>query len=263
MSTFRVVSLQSGSNGNCYFVESGDVRLLIDAGITASRTAERLNLLGVDTASIQGIVVSHAHSDHLCGTGVLHRKYQIPVWLSQGTYHHAAATASIAKKLGKLQEPHLFHAGETLRFGGLTIETIATPHDSPDSVCFVLDNGSVRFGIMTDLGCCFLGLGGIVETLNAMLLESNYDTKMLESGPYPEELKQRIKSNYGHLSNDESAGLIRKHGKKLRWVCLGHLSENNNTPEKTLDTHRKIVGDNLNIVIASRYQCTEIPPLSY
>jgi phosphoribosyl 1,2-cyclic phosphodiesterase len=256
-----MVSLQSGSNGNSYFVESGNIRLLIDAGITASRTVERLTSLGIDIASIQGILISHAHSDHISGAGVLHRRYKIPVWLTPGAYQQAGDSRNLAKKLGKLQEPHLFHAGESLQFDGVTIETISTPHDALDSVCFVFDDGVVRLGIITDLGCRFLGLGEIVETLDAILLESNYDEKMLETSTYPEELKQRIRSNIGHLSNIESAGLIQKHGKKLRWVCLGHLSENNNTPEKTLDTHRKIIGNHLDIFIASRYQCTELPVL--
>ncbi|MDR2117530.1 MAG: MBL fold metallo-hydrolase [Planctomycetaceae bacterium] len=261
MNTLRLVSLQSGSNGNSYFLESGDIRLLIDAGMTASRTVERLSHVGVDISSIRGIVISHAHSDHICGAGVLHRRYKIPVWLTQGTYRHVTTPSKIARKLGKLQEPHIFQAGETLRFGDLTIETISTPHDAPDSVCFVFDDGLVRLGIMTDLGCCFLGLGEVVETLDAILLESNYDEKMLETGAYPEELKQRIRSDIGHLSNVESAKLIQKHGKKLRWVCLGHLSEQNNTPEKTLATHQKMIGNHLDIFIASRYQCTELPIL--
>ncbi|MDR1141583.1 MAG: MBL fold metallo-hydrolase, partial [Planctomycetaceae bacterium] len=235
----------------------------IDAGITASRTVERLNHFGIDIASVQGIVISHAHSDHISGAGVLHRRYKIPVWLSQGTYHHAVTSPNIARKLGKLQEPHLFHAGESLQFENLTVETISTPHDSPDSVCFVFDDGSVRFGIMTDLGCRFLGLGEIVETLDALLLESNYDETMLAAGIYPEELKRRIRSNAGHLSNVESAELIQKHGKKLRWACLGHLSENNNTPQKALNTHRKMIGDPLDLFVASRYQCTEIPTLQH
>ncbi|MDR2755432.1 MAG: MBL fold metallo-hydrolase [Planctomycetaceae bacterium] len=261
MNALRIVSLQSGSNGNSYFVESGNIRFLIDSGITASRTVERLTHAGIDIASVQGILISHAHSDHISGAGVLHRRYKIPVWLTQGAYHQVSTSPNIAKKLGKLQEPHLFHAGESLQFDGVTIETISTPHDALDSVCFVFDDGQVRLGIITDLGCRFLGLGEIVETLDAILLESNYDEKMLETGMYPEELKQRIRSNTGHLSNIESAKLIQQHGKHLRWACLGHLSEHNNTPEKTLDTHQKMIGNNLDIFIASRYQCTELPAL--
>jgi phosphoribosyl 1,2-cyclic phosphodiesterase len=261
MNKFRMVSLQSGSVGNCYFVESGDVRLLLDAGITATRTVDRLASIGVDITTIQGIVISHAHSDHINGTGVLHRRYNIPVWMTNGTYQHATTTSNIARKLGRLNEPHLFHARETLQFGTLALETISTPHDVPDSVCFVLDNGTSRLGIMTDLGCRFLGLDGIIATLDGVLLESNYDKEMLETGPYPEELKQRIRSDSGHLSNDDAAELIYKYGQRLRWACLGHLSEKNNTPEKALDTHRKIIGTNLNIFTASRYGCTLAPDL--
>ncbi|MDR0335909.1 MAG: MBL fold metallo-hydrolase [Planctomycetaceae bacterium] len=263
MNAFRIISLQSGSNGNCYFIESGETRLLIDAGITASRTADRLNACGIDVSSVQGIIISHAHSDHISGAGVLHRRYKIPVWLTRGTYHQATTSPNVARKLGKLQEPHLFQAGESFQLGGLTIETMSTPHDAQDSVCFAFDDGSVRFGIMTDLGCRFLGLGEMVETLDAILLESNYDETMLATGAYPEETKQRIQSDIGHLSNVESAKLIQKYGKKLRWACLGHLSEHNNTPQKALQTHRTIIGDSLDLFIASRYQYTEVPTLEH
>jgi phosphoribosyl 1,2-cyclic phosphodiesterase len=235
--------------------------LLIDAGITAARVVERLDFIGVDISTIQGVVISHAHTDHIRGSGVLHRKYKLPIWLSKGTYKQATALPSLVKKMGRLTEPNLFEAGEGVCFGSLRVETSPTPHDALDAVCFAIDNGSTRLGIMTDLGCRFLGLGAVIESLDGVLLESNYDEKMLENGPYPEELKQRIRSDSGHLSNTESADLLRRHGKRLRWACLGHLSENNNTPEKTLETHRQTAGTNLPLFVASRYGCTQTPDI--
>ena len=132
-----------------------------------------------------------------------------------------------------------------------------TTHDVPEGVCFVVDNGMVRLGIMTDLGFPFLGLKETIATLDGVYLESNYDIEMLENGGYPDELKRRIRSNEGHLSNEEAANLL-KSGKRLRWACLGHLSANNNTPEAVLKIHREILGEVLPLYIAPRLEVSEM-----
>jgi phosphoribosyl 1,2-cyclic phosphodiesterase len=253
----RFVSLQSGSNGNCLFVESNGTRLLFDAGLTGLQTKLRLAEIGVDPATIQGLVISHAHSDHISGAGVLHRQFGIPVWMTHGTF----VQAKERKKIGRIGEPNLFSAGTVLRFGSMTVETIQTTHDASDAVCFIVDNGTVRLGIMTDMGCRFLGLKEAVATLDGILLESNYDSDMLENGYYSAELKQRIRSGSGHLSNIEAAELLHDAGKKLRWACLGHLSADNNRPEIAVETHRKILGGNLPLYAASRYELTAVPEL--
>lgn len=253
----RIVSLQSGSNGNCYFVETRGVQLLFDAGLSGSLTVERLQDAGIDIATIQGIIISHDHSDHIKGVGVLHRRYGIPVWMTRGTY----VRATDKKRIGRIGDPNLFHAEDTLSFGKVSVETLATTHDAADGVCFVVDNGKFRLGIMTDLGCRFLGLREAVAGLDGILLESNYDPDMLKNGRYPEELQQRIRSDQGHLSNEEAAELLHKAGKKLRWACLGHLSEENNEPALALQTHRTILGRSLPLLTASRYECTELPRL--
>ncbi len=253
----RLVSLQSGSNGNCYFVESRGVRLLFDAGLTGVLTAARLQNVGIDVATIHGMIISHDHSDHIKGVGVLHRRYGIPVWMTKGTYDWATQR----KKIGHIDNPNLFHPSDTLPFGKLTVETLATTHDAADGVCFIVDNGKFRLGIMTDLGCLFLGLREAMKSLDAVLLESNYDPEMLKQGRYPEDLQRRIRSDQGHLSNEEAAELLNTSGKKLRWACLGHLSEENNEPSLAIETHRKILGRTLTLLTASRQACTEPPML--
>ncbi len=255
--TLRIVSLQSGSNGNGYFVESGGVRLLFDAGLTGAVTTDRLDAVGVDITSIQGIIISHDHSDHIRGVGVLHRRYGIPVWMTHGTYDRAVQK----NRIGRLSHPHLFQAADTLTFGHISVETLATTHDAADGVCFVVDNGSRRLGIMTDLGCRFLGLREAVASLDGVLLESNYDPVMLQNGRYPADLQRRIRSDKGHLSNDEAAELLCHAGKKLRWACLGHLSEENNEPALALKTHRRILGQSFPLLTASRYDCFVLPDL--
>ena len=250
----RFVSLQSSSKGNCYFVESGDVRLLFDAGLTGLQTKQRLESIGVDIETIQAVLISHAHSDHVYYAGVLQRQFQLPIWMTSGTFSKMCET----NKLGRVSEPHLFDGGDTLSFGSVNVETIPTTHDAPEGVCFVVDNGSARLGIMTDLGSRFFGLTEIIATLDGVFIESNYDPEMLENGEYPDELKQRIRGNHGHLSNVESAELLLKSGTRLRWACLGHLSAHNNCPEVALETHRKILGETLPLYVAPRNEVSDV-----
>jgi phosphoribosyl 1,2-cyclic phosphodiesterase len=250
----RFASLQSGSNGNCLFVETDGVRLLFDAGLTGLQTKRRLESLGVGIETVQAVVVSHAHSDHIYYAGVLQRQYDLPIWMTSGTFQKMLTT----KSLGRVREPHLFNSGDTLQFGSVKVETISTTHDAPEGVCFVVDSGTIRLGIMTDLGSQFLGLTEIITTLDAVYLESNYDPEMLENSEYPEDLKQRIQSDQGHLSNAEAAELLWQSRNRLRWACLGHLSAKNNCPTVALATHRKILGATLPLHIAPRYEVSEM-----
>ena len=250
----RFASLQSGSNGNCLYVESGDVKLLFDAGLTGLQTKQRLESLGVDIMEVQAVVISHAHDDHIRYAGVLQRQYNVPIWMTPGARGKVRET----RRLGQISEPYLFNGGDTVTFDTVKVETIPTTHDVPEGVCFVVDNGTVRLGLMTDLGSRFLGLKEIIATLDGIYLESNYDTDMLENGEYHEDLKQRIRGGRGHLSNTEAAELLLQSGKRLRWACLGHLSAKNNTPEAALETHRNILGDMIPLHIAPRHGVSEI-----
>jgi phosphoribosyl 1,2-cyclic phosphodiesterase len=164
-------------------------------------------------------------------------------------------------KLGKFRELRIFASGATLDFGDVAVETIRTPHDGVDGVGFVVSDGSRCIGVLTDLGHVFDGLGQLMAELDAVLIESNYDPHMLENGPYPWFLQQRISGVGGHLSNDEAAGLLRDAaGPKLRWACLGHLSEENNTPQIAMTTHRRVLGERFALHLASR--CGAIGPLT-
>ncbi len=158
----------------------------------------------------------------------------------------------------KLDDVRYFKAGSALQFGKVTVETIPTPHDTVDSVAFVVDDGNKRLGILTDLGHAFDHLASVVRTLDAVVIESNHDSEMLANGPYPESLKQRIRGRGGHLSNVDSAGLVRAAGNRLKWACLAHLSEDNNDPELAVETHRREVGNRLPLFVASRYEATDV-----
>ena len=250
----RVISLQSGSNGNCVYVEADGVKLLFDAGISGIQVQDRLAIHGRATEGIDAVLISHDHIDHSRSMGILHRKFGLPVYATAKTYGAAKRYA-----VGEIEDMRHFAAGETLRFGKVTVETIPTPHDAEDGVVFVVDDGKHRLGIMTDLGHVFDGLADVIASLDAVLLESNYDPEMLANGSYPEWLKERIAGPAGHISNIEAAELLlASASKRMTWACLGHLSQDNNTPELALETHRKILGDRLTLFVATRYEVSEV-----
>jgi len=251
----RVIALQSGSNGNCIYVEARGVRLLLDAGISGLRAERRLAELGRAIRDVHAVILSHDHADHASCAGVYQRKFRLPVYATAPTLRAAAAR----RPLGAMDDVRHFQAGLTLRFDGVSVETIPTPHDGADGVAFIVDDGRVRLGVLTDLGHVFGDLAPAVESLDAVLLESNYDPDMLENGPYPLFLKRRIRGPGGHLSNVESAELLAAAGRRLKWACLAHLSEENNTPALALGTHRRIVGARLPLQAASRYRATPLP----
>ena len=250
----KVVSLQSGSNGNCFFVESGDVALVFDAGISGKQADERLTSHGRNIRDAQGLFISHDHSDHTRGMGVFSRKFDLPIYITRQTLH-----AVRHQKLGQLDRIRLFAAGDSVSFGDVTVHTIPTPHDSVDGVAFVVEDHDSRVGILTDLGHVFEGLKEILESLDAVIIESNYDSQMLSSGPYSESLKRRISGVGGHLSNEDAALLLREaNTDRLQWACLCHLSEENNCPQRARDTHQRIVGNELTIHVADRYGTSDV-----
>jgi len=250
----QVISLQSGSNGNCIYVEAGGVRLLFDAGISGIQVQERLAMHGRETTGLNALLISHDHTDHARNMGIYHRKLGLPVYVTAKTYRAASRF-----RLGEIGDLNHFIAGETLRFGKVVVETVSTPHDGVDGVVFVVDDGHHRLGILTDLGHVFNDLEAVIGSLDAVLLESNYDPDMLANGDYPDWLKERIEGPGGHISNLESAELLRTSGsKRMKWACLGHLSHDNNTPDLALETHRKILGKRLPVYLATRYEPSDV-----
>ena len=245
----RVISLQSGSNGNCIYVEADGVKLLFDAGISAVQVQNRLALRGREATAVDAVLISHDHVDHSRSMGVLSRAFGLPIYATAKTYGAAKRFA-----LGAINDLRHFVAGETVRFGKVTVETIPTPHDAEDGVVFVVSDGRRRLGILTDLGHVFNGLADVIASLDAVLLESNYDPDMLANGSRPEWLKKRIAGPAGHISNFEAAELLHAAAsQRMKWACLGHLSQDNNTPELALATHRQILGDRLPLFVATRY----------
>ena len=250
----KVISLQSGSNGNCIYVEANGITLLFDAGISGSQAQGRLAQHDRDVASVDAVLISHDHVDHSRSMGILNRKFGLPIYATAETYGAASRY-----KLGEINDLRYFAAGERLQFGKVTVETIPTPHDAEDGVVFVVDDGKHRLGILTDLGHVFTGLADVIASLDAVLLESNYDADMLANGSYPQRLKQRIAGPAGHISNHDAAELLSAAAsKRMQWACLGHLSQDNNTPTLALETHRKVLGDRLPLFVATRYEVSGV-----
>ncbi|NLX99531.1 MAG: MBL fold metallo-hydrolase [Rhodopirellula sp.] len=250
----RIISLQSGSNGNCIYVETDGVRLLFDAGISGIQAQERLAFHGREIKGVDALLISHDHSDHVRSMGIFHRKFALPVYVTAKTYR-----ASSQYGLGEMKAVNHFGAGESLRFGKVVVETIPTPHDGVDGVGFVVDDGQHRLGVLTDLGHVFSDLEPIIRSLDAAVLESNYDPEMLANGSYPRWLQKRIAGPGGHISNRESAELLLKTASnRMKWACLAHLSHDNNTPDLALRTHRTVLGDRMSLFVATRHGPTGV-----
>ena len=243
----QAISIQSGSNGNAIYIEAGGVKLLIDAGVSGKRAAERLAACGRDIRDVDALLISHDHSDHLRCGGIYQRKFGLPMHVTRKTLDAAGKLS-----LGALGEVHHFHAGETITLGAATIETLPTPHDGVDGVAFVIEAEGKRLGVLTDLGHVFPALEQTLATLDAVFLESNYDESMLSQGFYPAFLKKRIRGEGGHISNVESAELLARHGSRLQWAVLSHLSGDNNDPLVAMATHREILGHEREMHFASR-----------
>lgn len=248
------IPLQSGSSGNSIYVESGGVRLIFDAGISGIQAERRLAMHGRDIRSVDALIISHDHTDHISHAGVYHRKYGLPVHVTRRTYNTVAGSG----KLGRIDEVIHFSPGDTLEFGPLRVETIRTAHDAVDGSSFVIEVGMRRLGILTDLGHAFNGLPEVMASLDAVFIESNYDPLMLKRGDYPEFLKHRIMSDKGHLSNEESALLLRDHGHNLQWACLAHLSESNNNPDLAIRCHMDVLDNRFPLHTASRRECSDL-----
>ncbi len=241
----ELCSIASGSSGNCIYAGTEDGHLLIDAGISGKRIEEGLNSIGLKTAEMQGILVTHEHIDHVAGLGVLARRYGIPIYATDGTIE----AIKRIKSVGKIDES-LFHVIEPevdFTIADMTIEPIAISHDAAEPVAYKIRQGTKAAAVMTDLGTYDESIVEHLKHLDVLLLEANHDVRMLQTGPYPYPLKQRILGNRGHLSNESSGRLLGEvlHD-DLKAVILGHLSKENNYPQLAYETVRLEVtmGDN-------------------
>jgi len=250
MSLF-ITSLNSGSNGNCYYIGNREEAIIIDAGLSCRETEKRMNRLGLDIKSVKAIFISHEHSDHIFGLPVLTKKYQVPVYITERTRLNS----------GMQLQPHLvcaFNAYEPVEIGNMTIHAFPKQHDAADPHSFIVSANGVKVGIFTDIGNACNNVTDSFAQCNAVFLESNYDEAMLMNGRYPYHLKQRIRGGKGHLSNKQAFELFTScRSPFMSHLLLSHLSRENNTHE-IVDGMFQPHAKTTQVVIASRYKETAV-----
>lgn len=216
----------SGSEGNALLVCVGKTCVLLDCGFGLKDSIERLARLGVAPEQLNGIVVTHEHGDHVGGVARLARKFKLPVWLTHGTLR------SQSKAFAGIAELHEIDPHQAFAIGNIQIHPYPVPHDATEPVQFVFGDGARRLGVLTDVGCSTPHIEAMLSGCDALVLESNHDSAMLMNGDYPYSLKLRVGGRLGHLSNQESAGLLSSlDTSRLQHLVAAHLSCRNNTPE--------------------------------
>ena len=227
----RFSPLFSGSSGNATYVGCDDAHILVDAGLSGSRVTGELQRVGVDPSALTAILVTHEHSDHIKGIGILSRKYDLPVFATEGTWREMLGkVGNIPTRNMRVIEPE-----QDFYLGSIDVTPFPIPHDAAQPVGYTFQLGGAKLAIATDLGNVRESWMKHVDGAGAVILESNYDPGMLETGPYPYDLKKRIMGRRGHLSNDNASEVaveLALHG--TRQIILGHLSKENNYPELAL-----------------------------
>lgn len=221
----RIASLGSGSGGNGTLLSWGEATFLIDCGFGLKEASARLARCGVGAGDLAAILVTHEHSDHASGVRALAQRFGTPVLASHGTLR------AMPRLHSDLARP--FNSGETIAHGDVSIHTVTVPHDAREPTQFVFRQGGVQVGVLTDLGCATPHVVKCFQGCTALFLESNHDRGMLLRGDYPPRLKRRIASDQGHLSNEQAADLLaRTMHDGLKQVIVGHVSQQNNSPER-------------------------------
>ncbi len=231
----RLVSIASGSSGNCIYAGTDNTHILIDAGISNKRIEQGLNDIGVKGSELDGVFITHEHSDHVKGLGVLARKHGVPIYATKETLEEIGQM----KYLGDYPKD-LFHPimpDALVCIGDMEVKPFSIDHDAATPVAYRIKSGQKSAAVATDMGHFDQYIIEHLQGLDALVLESNHDVRMLETGPYPYYLKRRILSDHGHLSND-NAGRLLNHilHDNMRHILLGHLSKENNYEELAYET---------------------------
>ena len=252
----KICSLASGSKGNCLYLETGETRVLIDVGLSLRETLLRMDEVGIDASGIHAVLVTHEHIDHIRSAGSFARKFNVPVFASHLVHAKAA-------KYFKKTQVSEFESGSVITFRDVLIDPVPITHDSCDPVGFVIESREGRSASVTDLGIVTRLVTEKLRGCRFLNLESNHDVDMLMNGPYPWELKQRIKSRHGHISNEESLELLHELAHEgLEALVMAHLSEVNNHPEHVVRSTESFLRDQNvcapRIVIGDQYRASPV-----
>lgn len=258
----KFCSLFSGSSGNCIFIGTDEVKILIDAGVSGSKIAGALNEIGENPEDLSAIFVTHEHSDHVSGAGIISRRYNVPIYATDQTWQ------AMARGLGKIlpENRKTLEAGGHVTLGDMEINNFSIPHDAADPVAYSFTAGDKKVSVATDMGCVTQEVRDHIKGSDLILLESNHDVEMLRNGSYPYVLKKRILGDRGHLSNIVAADFLTDLALGGTSVFfLGHLSQENNTPECAYETachmllERELkVGRDLDLWVADRYHYSRV-----
>ncbi len=245
-----ITSLNSGSNGNCYYVGNEQEAVLVDVGISCRETEKRMKQLGLSMNKVKAIFVSHEHGDHIKGVSTLANKYKLPVYITSLTAKHGPIL------IGHLAQTFL--ANEPVMIGGLSVTAFTKKHDACDPHSFIIRYNDITVGVFTDIGVVCDQVVHYFKQCHAVFLESNYDEDMLENGRYPWHLKNRIRSGHGHLSNRQALELFNNHRPAfMTHILLSHLSKENNCPELAEQLFMQHA-NGIKIIVASRNHASDI-----
>ncbi len=252
----KFFTLSSGSSGNSAFIRYGSTKILIDCGISAKRISERLKY--IDESAVDAILITHEHSDHVCGLRVFSKNCPVPVYATAPTWDMLHALSENIPVFNR----QIAVPGETFCVGDIDVTPVLTSHDSAMSVGYIFNCGGTKFAVATDNGRLTGDFAENLKGCDTALIEANYDEKMLENGPYPYPLKKRIASHLGHMSNTQAALLacaLTRSGTKR--IILGHLSKENNTPETAYNTVLQALKNehlSVSLKVAERYNPTDL-----
>lgn len=253
----KICALRSGSSGNAIFVSDGQTRILIDAGVSLRDIETALQEIGESAESLDGILVTHEHTDHSRSVGALMRRYHIPLFINQGTFDAMRGTLGRYKD----EQIRMFTSGMPFEIKDLGVTACRTSHDAAESVAFRIETNHGAVSVCTDLGWPDPTLLNQLAGSRLVYIEANYDPMMLAAGPYPQMTKRRIASDFGHLSNQDSARAITALLEKgTEQFILAHLSKENNYPQLALQTVREhlsaqqaIIDQDLTVAVAKRF----------
>jgi len=232
----RFALLGSGSEGNALVVQVDSTTVLMDCGFSVSETVARLARLGLQAEQLDGILVTHEHSDHIAGVARLARKFDIPVWMTHGTlrFQHAAFAEIAVTEIN----PH-----SSFSVGDIQVRPILVPHDAGEPVQYVFGDGAFKLGVLTDTGHATPHIESALSGCHALVLECNHDAEMLRNGRYPASLKQRVGGRYGHLNNEQAATLLSHlDNSRLQHIVAAHLSQQNNLPTLAVAALSEVLG---------------------
>lgn len=254
--SLQIASLNSGSNGNAYYIGNHTEAVLVDAGISCRETERRMAGLGLNIKKLKAIFISHEHTDHIKGLAVLANKYSLPIYISKGTYQNSRLNLPASQL-------HWLDASTPVQVAGLMIHAFGKKHDAEEPYSFTVKNDEVTIGVFTDIGSACENVIRHFKTCHAAFLESNYDEEMLEKGHYPYVLKQRIRGGHGHLSNKQALDIFVNHRPEcMSHLLLSHLSRDNNDPQlvqQLFQAHAQ----QTKIIVASRYEASEVFYISH